>query len=91
MDGVTCVGAKKCLKRIVWKKEGEYRTNDCRPRDHAQEAFDRTGSTRAANFGTWNPLKKCYLFFSSLFMGTTIICSDYLPLTFKYQQECLSL
>ena len=38
--------------------------NDCSyPRDehHAHRAFDRAGSTCAANFGTWNPLKKCYL------------------------------
>ena len=44
--------------------------NDCSyPRDdhHAHRAFDRAGSTRAANFGTWNSLKKCDLFYSSLY------------------------
>ena len=57
-------------KIIVWKKKGEYRVNDCHPRDddHAHQAFDRAGSTRAAaNLGTWNPLKKCYLFYFSLY------------------------
>ena len=33
--------------RIVWKKQGKYRANDCCPRDHhaLQGAFDQAGST----------------------------------------------